>query len=695
MKNRILPQPLSLIPSLSYLRSAAAVAVAVSLMGCQASSTTNEQSAQTANLQGYLTQPYVCDATMMDQSQDLRIYQIMVESFVNGDDSIGHGTGYGTSHHKGDLQGIIDSLDYIQSLGMNAIWLTPIFHSIPAEGQNHWADRLDATGYFTSNYFAIDPRFGDMETAKALVDAAHAKGMYVFLDGVFGHHKENVVPSPQDRLPAGKSNPVDYPQSLAFYQEVASYWVKELKIDGWRLDQAYQVPPQAWKAIRKSVDDASKSVTYTNAAGDQVHPLGYMVAEIWNNENYITQTGYGSDDDPALCSAFDFPLRYRVLETFAVNENANGGKGGEWLAEGLSLHSLYPDHAKPNLMLGNHDLVRIGDLLQRGNIANPQQPEYWQRHRGALSFLAAYNGPITLYYGEEVGDEVPNFADKASSDICALQGYCDDHVARSSAKIDGVTTTLNKQQGQLRDYVASLMSLRAEHPVIAKGKRTQIKADDAVFIDHKQDANEALLYMVSTQEKPQIQVLQAADIGSQGEMVDLLTQQVFTLANGEYRIPLNGFEGRFLAIKQPSKSGVIAKAAAVSLTGEGFMAQCDNPTVEEKGPRAETLYVVGDFADSGWQHKPQRAYQYKGSNVYQAVVDEKAGAYRMQYASKDWSPQFTAEGLELKVGQEAKLAYGGYGKDTAVTIPQDGRYVWSLKFSDDGRPREIMVSKCQ
>lgn len=67
----------------------------------------------------------------MEQSNQLRTYQIMVESFVDGDSSIGHGTGYGTSHHNGDLQGIIDSLDYIQDLGMNAIWLTPVLNRKP------------------------------------------------------------------------------------------------------------------------------------------------------------------------------------------------------------------------------------------------------------------------------------------------------------------------------------------------------------------------------------------------------------------------------------------------------------------------------------------------------------------------------------------------------------------------------------
>ena len=66
----------------------------------------------------------------------------------------------------------------------------------------------------------------------------------------------------------------------------------------------------------------------------------------------------------------------------------------------------------------------------------------------------------------------------------------------------------------------------------------------------------------------------------------------------------------------------------------------------------------------------------------------------MQYASRDWTPQFTADGLSLKAGEKGVLARGGYGKDTAVTIPEAGRYVWSLEFSSDGKPQQIMVSKC-
>lgn len=675
-----------------------AMTIAATLSTCSVAETAPLPDSSTQQTQT-VSSAYACQPDMMTRADDLRIYQIMVESFVDGDKAVGHGTGYGTSHHHGDLQGIINSLDYIQSLGMNAIWLTPVFESIPMEGQDHWADRLDATGYFASNYFAIDPRFGTLEQAKTLVDQAHAKGMYVFFDGVFGHHKGNVVPSPTGKLPVGESNPVSYPESLPFYQEVATYWIKTLKIDGWRLDQAYQVPPEAWREIRKSVDDASQSVTYQNHEGKQVHPLGYMVAEIWNNENYITQHGYGTNTQPALCSAFDFPVRYRLVETFAVNENGNGGKGGEWLNEGMALHRLYPEHAKPNLMLGNHDLVRFGDLLERGYLATPADEQYWARHKAALSFLAAYTGPITLYYGEEIGDEVADYAAKVYQD-CAVQGLCDDHVARSSAKIDGLTATLEQRQQDLKAYVSALMSVRAKHPALSQGKRTNLIATATAYIDHKQadndkGVNEAVLYAVSTTDAASTVDLPVVGSGSEGVLTDLMSGEQFQPKEGYYHIPLKGFEARFLLIEKPAASGVkVTTQAETSLSGQGFMAQCDNPTVSDAGPMSETLYVVGDFTDSGWKHKDHRQYAYKGNGVYQAVIEEQAGAYRMQYAAKDWTPQFTADGLTLKAGEEGTLKRGGYGKDTAVTLPESGKYVWSLKFSVTGEPETVMVSKC-
>ncbi len=495
---------------------------------------------------------YACHHEQAIQVNHLRTYQIMVESFVSGDDTIGHGTGYGTSHHMGDLQGIIDSLDYIASLGVNAIWLTPIFHSEAIAGQDHWADRLDATGYFATDYFTIDPRFGDLDTARELVDEAHSRGLYVFFDGVFGHHKDGLIKeSPSGRLPSGENNPVDYPASYAFYEEVATYWINELKIDGWRLDQAYQVPTKQWTQLRKAVDEASKAVTYTNKGGKQVHPLGYMVAEIWDGENNIAETGYGSERDPALCSAFDFPMRYRIIETLAVNEGGVGGRAADWLNNGFTTQQAYPSHAQPNLMIGNHDLVRFGDLLQRGNIADPQDAEYWLRHKAAFAFQAAYTGPITLYYGDEIGDQVDGFAAKEDNSSCAARGLCDDHVARSSAKIEGVTATLDANQADLKSYVSDLMALRSAHPALYQGSRINVESSGDVYVDRKQSGGSHILFALNIADQNQSLVYTKEQITSAGNLVDLFSGQTITAVNGRYHISLSPFEARFFEIVQP------------------------------------------------------------------------------------------------------------------------------------------------
>src|SRR5262249_30963659 len=142
-----------------------------------------------------------------------------------------------------------------------------------------------------------------------------------------------------------------------------------LKIDGWRLDQAYQVPAEYWDDLRGAVAQASQEVTYQDAHGQVVHPLGYMVAEVWSGESDIASAAYGSTAAPALESAFDFPMRYRLVQVLATQEHVDQSWAmnapASRLQEGFANYGAYPDHAMPNLMLTNHDLVRFGDLIQR------------------------------------------------------------------------------------------------------------------------------------------------------------------------------------------------------------------------------------------------------------------------------------------------------------------------------------------
>ncbi|BBU06428.1 MULTISPECIES: alpha-amylase family protein [Aeromonas] len=482
---------------------------------------------------------------------NLRIYQVMVESFADGDGSANYGVGYGPSQHNGDLQGIIDSLDHIKSLNVNAIWLTPVFDSCAGQGGD---SKLDATGYFACDFFTVDPNFGSNAKLKQLVDAAHQRGLYVLLDGVFGHVNKVGVskPSPEGRLPAltggGAGYPgqlVDYskPESLAYFKEVARYWVEQYGIDGWRLDQAYQLNLNEWRAIRSEVEQASAT---RKAAGQQWGTLGYMVGEVWKSADEIRAEAYGSSDNPALASAFDFPLRYGIVQALAVEESGKGGQGASVLDASWNKVENYPGHAMPNLMLGNHDLVRFGDLLERGNF-NPA--EYWQRHKAAFSFMAARSGPITFYYGEEFGDEVPGFAKTVSGD-CAAQGLCDDHVARSDGKVPGVTGFVpDNEQAELKGWLAQLLAMRAAHPALYQGERVKLVADGSLYGDIKQTASEQVVYLLNLSTSALSYNLPTNKLRSGSALVDLQSGESLALGSDSVTVALPPLSGRFLRLQ--------------------------------------------------------------------------------------------------------------------------------------------------
>lgn len=425
---------------------------------------------------------------VVDPLADLRIYQVMVESFQNGDDSINYNTGYGPSDHKGDLQGVINAIPYIKSLGMNAIWLTPIFESAPENDTN--PSMLDATGYFTRDYYKVDRRFGDENKLKELVDTAHKNGLYVFLDGVFGHFRSdlnNTSPKGNKLSMTDKclgSNLMPYKplentactdfndggKSLEYFKEVAAYYVENFKIDGWRLDQAYQVPVDKLHILKTTVEDASKNVTYTNAKGENVHPLAYMVAEIWSSNPIIAKTAYGKTKDDGLDSAFDFGMRYPIVQALATEEWMKHDHSGYRIAEGLAYNeNNLPRHALPNLMITNHDLLRFGDLIQRAGL----QSTYNERVILALSYLAiVHSGPITNYYGEEIGQEVPNYDKRVE-----IMGYMDDHVSRDNGKIKDFT----EQESKFKDLFTYLMKVRASHGSLSNGKMDLLKVNRDLF----------------------------------------------------------------------------------------------------------------------------------------------------------------------------------------------------------------------
>ena len=448
---------------------------------------------------------------LVSDPNELRIYQVMVASFQDGDPSIGYTQMWGPDNQLkgGDLQGIINAVPYIKELGCNAIWMTPIFES----GTGN--EKLDATGYFAMDYFNIDDQFGTMEKFDELVETCHNEGLAVILDGVFGHNKGTVTPSPNRAgiknpgITPDTNNPVNYatnPNSIKYYSDVASYWITEHKIDGWRFDQCYQVSfgenatgsdncntggHNYWYDIRKVVEKASSS---NGTKGVDWGTLGYMVGEHWRGDASIIQKGTveaGNSKGYGLNSCFDFPAYYQIVQSFAQEYNSPK-KSTENITIGLSyLYKTYDEKGYsckeddgtyetyyPNFMLTNHDLFRIGDLIHQKYSEGFDSDNYAKRNMVLLAAQAAYSGPITIYYGDEIADH----------NATTTSGWSTDNVARSTGKITG----FSEREQKVHDWTQKCLTVRASHEALWNGTNEQIVGEKDFYVAKKIGGGETI-----------------------------------------------------------------------------------------------------------------------------------------------------------------------------------------------------------
>ena len=229
-----------------------------------------------------------------------------------------------------------------------------------------------------------------------------------------------------------------------------------------------------------------------------------MVGEIWSGDSQITQYGYGSDSLPGLKSNFAFNTRYGIVKALAVEESsAYNHKGTTIQNELVNAENTYPDFAVPNYFISNHDLVRFGDLLQRGvkkkalSSGNYDSDKYWKRYRLAHTVIASLSGPITIFYGDEWGQEVPNF-DVQKNEM----GYYDDHVARVTGQFSGFSS----DQENLKNYVSEMLKIRNNSKALSMGTMTDIGTDSNLFAVKKTYGDSEVIVVMNIQEDKQINV---------------------------------------------------------------------------------------------------------------------------------------------------------------------------------------------
>ena len=301
------------------------------------------------------------------------------------------------NHFGGNLSGILEKLPYLQELGIQVIYLTPVFLS----PSNH--------KYDTKDYYQIDPAFGTEQDLIELVERCHKINIRVVLDGVFNHCGYEFAPF-QDVLKNGaaspyanwfyidnfpvQSDPLNYecvgyykwmpklrydnPEVRKYFLDVGRFWIRRANIDGWRLDVADEVDFTFWQEFRQAIKAEN--------------PNALLLAETWKNGSDLLR---GDQMD----SIMNYLFRDACLDFFAqgIIDALDFDSRIQWILHNTPM----PMQQIMYNLLGSHDTPRLATLCGNDN----------RKIQLAVAFQMLFPGMPVVYYGDEIGLEGDNDPD--------------------------------------------------------------------------------------------------------------------------------------------------------------------------------------------------------------------------------------------------------------------------------------------
>ena len=334
-------------------------------------------------------------------AQDAVIYNIFPDSFATGKEKVS-----GQASQKqwegqtvcgklgGTIRGITENVSYIKKLGLNAIYINPVF----AAGEYHKYDLID--------YFHIDPCFGTNEDFKELVETFHANGIKVIIDGVFNHCGwkffafEDVVQKGQQsaykdwfyglQFPVIRpDNGEDYPnyecfgyerlmpklntanlQVQEYFCKVGRYWVEEFHTDGWRLDVASEVNDGFWRKFHEEVK--------------AVNPEAILIGEVWESANHWL-------DGTIFDSAMNYDFRKHCKRFFAEG-SVDAAEFDGRVTDMRMRYRKQTVYAQLNI-LDSHDVSRFLSVCGEDR----------KKYKLAIVFQMCFPGIPSVFYGDELG----------------------------------------------------------------------------------------------------------------------------------------------------------------------------------------------------------------------------------------------------------------------------------------------------
>ena len=376
-----------------------------------------------------------------------------------------------TDNLHGDLRGIIDHLDYIRELGIDVIYMTPIFKS----DSSHKYDTID--------YYQIDPSFGTTEDLRELVQKAHQYGMKVVLDAVFNHTGREFFAFKDILENKEKSKYLDWyfidkfpldnehgqapnfkcfgyyggmpklnlknPEVEKYVTDVACYWLKECDIDGWRMDVGDEISHYFWKHFRRAVKAVKKDAL--------------IIGEIWH---YAGDFLEGDEWDTVM----NYPFYLNLIDLLADEKiGVSRFIQNFGYMKGRLNKKCYP--LMWNL-IDSHDTARFVHLCNNK-----------QKQHLAAAFQLLLPGMPMIYYGDELAMPGANGSD------CRRGMYWDEEY----------------RDNEMLEWYKRLIQVRRKHACIVEGELTETITRDEdgtiVLIRKNTEETMALIFNCSSDTK--------------------------------------------------------------------------------------------------------------------------------------------------------------------------------------------------
>lgn len=450
------------------------------------------------------------------------IYLLMPDRFANGNASNDEVPGMlegvnrqnPNARHGGDLQGVIDNLEYIKDLGMTAVWFTPIFENDmpPSYGAYH--------GYAATDMYRVDRRFGSNDTYLELINKAHGMGMKVIMDMIHNHVGTEhwfVKDAPtsdwvHDLSEVGTTNF----RTSTVMDPYASDYDFNSTVQGWFVTDMPDLDQRNELVANYLIQNTLWWIEYSGIDGIRMdtHPYPYkeymaqwaervldefpnfnIVGEAWMPNTPATaywQSGFPSPDgyESHLPSVTDFPLYSSI--TSGLNQQPGWDTGISQLYFTLSQDFLFPDANRNVIFPGNHDLDRIYSVMG----------EDFDKFKLAMSFLLTTRGIPQLYYGDEIlmtgggpdGLKRKDFPGGWQGD--PINAFTENGRQRLQEETGFPVTGAHS-------FVTNLANWRQGKDVIHSGNLTHFIPQNNVYVYFRHNEDETVMVVLNAQNEPQ------------------------------------------------------------------------------------------------------------------------------------------------------------------------------------------------